>query len=90
MFKVAFSSRFRRRLAAFRRQHPEEKQRLARTLRDLEEDPYQPRLRLHALHGEFEGQHAVRVSYSYRIRLVVIVRDNEIELLDIGTHDEVY
>ncbi len=64
--------------------------RLARVIRDLEDDPYQPRLRMHALHGRFAGQHAVSVTYNYRILVLIVISEHEIELLDIGTHDEVY
>lgn len=64
--------------------------RLARVIRDLEVDPYQPRLKLHALHGQFAGQHAVSLTYDYRVRLLLLISEREIELLDIGTHDEVY
>jgi mRNA-degrading endonuclease YafQ of YafQ-DinJ toxin-antitoxin module len=87
---VRFSRHFERKLVAFRRKHPELAGRLGRVLRDLDEDPYRPRLRLHALSGAYAGQHAVSVTHEHRIRLLIIIRDNEIELLDIGTHDEVY
>lgn len=50
----------------------------------------QPHLRLHALRGEMEGMHAVSVTYQYRIVLTLLIREREVILLDIGTHDEVY
>ena len=56
----------------------------------MESDPFDPSLRLHALHGALEGKQAVRLTYSYRIVLRVVVRDREIVLLDIGSHDDVY
>jgi addiction module RelE/StbE family toxin len=90
VFTLSFSPYFKRRAARFRRQHPEFARQLARVIRDLEENPYRRRLKLHALHGQFTGQHAVTVTYSYRIRLLMIITEHEIELLDIGTHDEVY
>lgn len=90
MFDVFPTSRFQRRLRRFLRQHPELDPVVDRVLRDVKEDPYRPRLALHTLSGRFAGQHAVSVTNEYRIRLLIIIRDNEIELLDIGTHDEVY
>lgn len=90
MFTLRFSPYFTRRADRFRRKHPELARQLARVIRDLEQDPYQRRLRLHALHGQFAGQHAVVITHSYRIRLLIIISEYEIELLDIGTHDEVY
>jgi mRNA-degrading endonuclease YafQ of YafQ-DinJ toxin-antitoxin module len=59
-------------------------------LRDLENDPLQPHLRLHPLKGKMQGLHAVSVTYSYRISLTLKVTEKEIILLDIGSHDEVY
>jgi addiction module RelE/StbE family toxin len=81
---------FERRLRKFRREHPELRHRLARVLQDLESDPHQPHLNLHPLRGNLRGRHAVRVTYSFRIVLTILVSEREITLLDIGSHDEVY
>ena len=59
-------------------------------LEQLESDPLHPRLRLHALKGRLQGKHAVSVTYSHRIILLLQLDQHEITLLDIGTHDEVY
>ena len=90
MYRLVSTSHFDRRIARFRRAHPELLQRLARVLRDLEADPFQPHLRLHPLKGELAGLHAVSVTYAYRITLTLRIARREIVLLDIGTHDEVY
>jgi mRNA-degrading endonuclease YafQ of YafQ-DinJ toxin-antitoxin module len=87
---VVASSRFKRRAERFRREHPQLRQRLADTLRDLATDPYQPQLRLHSLGGEFAGVHAISLTYAYRITLTLQVSEREIILLNIGSHDEVY
>ena len=42
------------------------------------------------LKGRLEGCHAVRLTYSYRVTLTFAIREKEIVLLDIGSHDEVY
>ena len=90
MFRIEPSPHFRRRLRRFLKQHPEFDPLVRRTLDRLRDDPYDPRIGLHSLGGQFVGQHAFRISRDYRIRLLMIVRDEMIELLDIGTHDEVY
>ena len=90
MYVLVTTSRFDRRVLKFSRAHPELKKQLARTLRDLEADPFQPHLRLHALKGTLEGLHAVSVTHSYRLTLTLRVTEKQIILLDIGTHDEVY
>jgi len=59
-------------------------------LRDLESDPHQPRLQLHALGGSLSQYHAVRVTYAYRIVLILLVDEQQITLIDIGSHDDVY
>ncbi len=57
---------------------------------DLSRDPFQPRLKLHPLADKLEGMQAVSLTYSYRLTLLLKVTEEEIVLLDIGTHDEVY
>lgn len=90
MYALVRTRHFDRRLDRFRRAYPEPRQRLARVLRDLETDPFQPRLRLHPLRGEVDGLHAVSVTYAYRLTLTLRITEREIVLLDIGSHDEVY
>ncbi len=74
----------------FLRRHPDLKPELADLLAQLEADPFAPRLRLHPLQGRRKGEHAASLTYSFRIILLLEVRDREVFLLDIGTHDEVY
>lgn len=74
----------------FFKQHPDLKPRFARVLDDLQKDPFQPNLELHALSGKLAGCYAVSLIYSYRITLTLMVTEREIILLDIGSHDDVY
>ena len=90
MWVLVTTSHFDRRIARFRRAHPQLRKRLAQVLRDLEADPFQPHLRLHPLKGDLAGLHAVSVTYTYRLTLTLKVTEKEIILLDIGSHDEVY
>ena len=60
------------------------------TLKTLANDPYTPRLKLHFLRGHMQGLYAVRLSYADRIVMTMVVRNQEIILLTIGTHDDVY
>jgi len=52
--------------------------------------PLLPRLRLHRLKGTHRDKHAVSLTYSYRIVLIIRVEADEIVLLDVGSHDDVY
>ena len=70
--------------------HPEYEGLLEDIFRQLEQDPFVPRLRLHPLKGKHTGKHAVSLTYEYRIVLILKLTAKEVILLDIGTHDEVY
>jgi len=90
MYQLVWTARFTRTAKKCAQAHPDLRQRLARVLRDLENDPLQPHLRLDPLKGKMQGLHAVSVTYSFRISLTLKVTEKEIILLDIGSHDEVY
>ena len=90
MYRLVWTARFTRTAKKFAQAHPDLRQRFARVLRDLENDPLQPHLRPHPLKGKMQGLHAVSVTYSYRISLTLKATEKEIILLDIGSHDEVY
>jgi mRNA-degrading endonuclease YafQ of YafQ-DinJ toxin-antitoxin module len=57
---------------------------------DLTQDPFAPHLAYHHLGGKLEGMQAVSLTGSYRITLTIIISEQEIILLDIGSHDDVY
>ena len=90
MYTIVTSPRFLRRAARFFRQHPDLRGRFERMMTALREDPHQPQLRLHPLRGELEGLHAASLTYEYRVLLTLQITEQEIVLLDIGTHDELY
>lgn len=90
MYQLTWTSHFTRAARKFSQQHPNLRPRLATILRDLETDPAQPHLKLHPLRGALQGLHAVRVTHRYRITLTLKITEQEIILLDIGSHDEVY
>ena len=90
MYAIVTPEQFLRSARKFFRQHPDLKSRFAKVLDDLQKDPFQPYLQLHALSGKLAGSYAVSLTYSYRITLTLMVTEKEIILLDIGSHDEVY
>ena len=89
-YTLVWTPRFTRAAKRFSKRHGEVRAKFAEVLLDLEDDPFQPHLKLHRLGGELNGIQAVSITYSYRITLTLIVSDKEITLLDIGSHDEVY
>jgi len=90
VFTVATPEPFLRQARKFFKKHPDLRPRFAVVFEALKLDPFQPSLGLHPLTGKLAGCHAVRLTYSYRITLTVMVTEQEIILLDIGSHDKVY
>lgn len=90
MYTLIWSAHFTRSARRFTNIHPELKKRVAATLRDLEKNPFQPHLKLHPIKGQLKGLYSVSITYEYRITLTLKITEQEIILLDIGSHDEVY
>ena len=90
MYAIFTPLPYLRQARKFFKQHPDLRPRFAKVLGDLQKDPFQPRLELHALSGKLAGCYAISLTYSYRITLTLMVSEQEVILLDIGSHDEVY
>ncbi|MCX7014172.1 MAG: plasmid stabilization protein [Candidatus Sumerlaeota bacterium] len=89
-FAWVWTHAFARTARRFLRRHPDLVGLFDDTLKQLESDPYSPRLGLHRLKGKHRDKHAVSLTYSHRIVLILRVEAGEIVLLDVGSHDEVY
>ena len=59
-------------------------------LETLKTDPQSTHLHLHSLHGKYQGKHSVKLTFDYRIVLILKIIEKEIVLLDVGSHDDVY
>ncbi|MGH8549324.1 MAG: type II toxin-antitoxin system RelE/ParE family toxin [Methylococcales bacterium] len=81
---------FERRVRKFLAKHPDLRPHFVETMERLRADPFDPKLRFHALSGKFQGIHGVSLTSSYRITLILQIKEHEILLLDMGSHDEVY
>lgn len=90
MFKLSWTSTFVKTSKKFFIKHPQLKSDFKDLLTQLEEDPFQPRLKLHQLKGPHKEKYSVSLTYSYRIVFYLIIVNKEIILLDIGSHDDVY
>ncbi len=76
------------------RRRPDLQDRIERALQQLAADPFHPTLHSHKLKGQLAGAWACAVDYENRI-LFEFVRnpetgEEEILLLTLGSHDEVY
>jgi mRNA-degrading endonuclease YafQ of YafQ-DinJ toxin-antitoxin module len=52
--------------------------------------PQRPQAGRRPLKGRHRDKHTVSLTYSYRIVLILRLDENEITLLDVGSHDDVY
>jgi toxin HigB-1 len=90
VFALVFTEQYNRRAAKFLKQHPELKQTYLKTLQLLQANPSHPSLRMHALRGKFDGLHSVSINLSYRIRLELLIQDQQIIPVNVRDHDAVY
>jgi len=90
MYTLEWTPSFIKSAKKFARQHPELKEQTAIVLLALEQDPFQPSLKLHGLGGKLKGLHAVRITYSYRITLALKISARVITLLEVGDQDAIY
>ncbi len=89
-YTLIYPDSYIKRARKFLRKYPEIHNQYRKTLEILELDPYHPSLRLHSLEGRLKGLSSVSINISYRIVLEFEIRDGEIVLMNIGSHDQVY
>jgi len=89
-YSLIFTAHYEKIESRFLKRHPDLLERYQRTLALIEEDPFQPALRLHALQGQLAGLHAVSMNLQYRITLELEIREREIILVNVGSHGEIY
>jgi len=65
------------------------KKRFWRAMELFSKNPFNPRLRTHKLTGKLEGLWAFSVAYDCRVIFRFLGKE-EVLLIDIGGHDEVY
>ncbi len=89
-FELVFTEQYSRRACKFLKQHPQIRQQYLKTLQLLQANPFHPSLRLHPLHGKFEGLHSVSINLSYRITLELLIQGQQIIPVNVGDHNTVY
>ena len=89
-YQLVFTDSYLKRAKKFAKKHPELKQRYLKTLQLLELNPFHPALRLHKLTGRLQDVHSVSINLSYRITIELVIEDNQIIPINVGTHQEVY
>ena len=89
-YQITFTDEYDKRALRFLKRHPNVEKQYVKTLELLALNPHHPSLRLHALSGRLAGVHSVSINLSYRIKLELILHDQEIIPVDVGDHAAVY
>ncbi len=94
MKQLILTSRFKRSLKKFVQRDPVLQKQVENTLLQMQEDIFANSLMTHRLRGKYEGLRACSCGYDCRIIFSLEknqqTNEEEIVLLNIGTHDEVY
>jgi len=94
MRTLIWSNAFTRSFKGWLRKRPDMKIDIADALRLLPVNPFAPQLETHKLKGKLSGSWACSAGYDLRIVFDFVKaekdKDDDILLLAIGTHDEVY
>lgn len=88
MLRLETTSRFDRRLAAFIKAHPDLRERTRALIDRLAENPFDPRNKTHKLSGRLRVFWGAHITWSYRI--MFLLSDEALTLINIGSPDEVY
>lgn len=89
-YRLIYPESYIRRARKFLRKHPEIVKQYRKTLELLELNPFHPSLRLHCPGGRLSSLSSVSINISYRIVIEFITADDEIVLVNIGKHEQVY
>lgn len=94
MKNLVWSPIFIRKFKRLIRQNPNLRVSIEKTLQELADEPFQPSLRSHKLKGDLSDRWSCSIDYRNRILFRFIINEEteeeEILLLTLGSHDEVY
>lgn len=89
-YKFIITDEYKKRLKKFFKRHPDMLKRYSKAMMILEADPFHPSLRLHKLKGNLQEYFSISINMEYRIVIDFIIKEKEIILIDIGSHNDVY
>jgi len=87
---IIFTDSYEKRAKKFFKHHPDLINIYHKILLLLKTNPFHPSLRLHQLQGKLKSLYSISLTLQYRITLEFLIKNNEIILVDIGAHDQVY
>lgn len=89
MINVTWDSGFKKAYRKKLKNNNEIKKKFAKSIKLFSEDPFHKQLRTHKLTGKLQGLWAFSVDYDIRI-VFSFLKEDEVLLIDLGGHDEVY
>ena len=90
MYTINQTDTFEKKSVKFFKKHRDLVPKFKETIEKLITDPFENSLKTHKLKGNLSDYHACSLTYQYRIILTIEIKDEEIILVNIGTHDDVY
>ena len=93
MRRLVWSNTFKRAFRRTVRKRPMLREDLEVTLTSLADNPFAPQLETHKLKGELAGSWACSAGYDVRVIFQFVKgvgKEDDIFLIELGTHDEVY
>jgi len=89
VINLIWGSSFKRAYKKVTAANPDLKLKIAQALEAFADNPFHPSLRTHKLGGKLKGLWAFAAAYDCRV-VFQLLDDQDVLLIDIGKHDEVY
>jgi len=89
MIELIWDEPFLRILKKWRKKYPNLVERFQQKLSLFTQEPFHPSLKTHRLSGSLKDYWSLSITYDHRL-VFKFISENQVLLIDIGTHDEVY
>ena len=86
--RISATPSFLRQANKLFKKNPDTRERFENAINKMISNPHDPSLKTHKLKGDLKEFWSCSITFEIRLRFKVA--DDNIELIDIGTHDEVY
>jgi len=90
MYEIYQTQTFEKVAKKFFKKHKELISKFIKINEQLRKNPFHNSLKTHKLSGNLSEFYACSLTFEYRIVMIIEIKDEEITLINIGSHDEVY
>ena len=90
MYEIYQTETFEKVAKKFFKKHKNLISKFVKVNEQLEQNPFHNSLKTHKLSGNLSEFYACSLTFEYRIVMIIEIKDEEITLINIGSHDEVY